>query len=194
MGFTTGQAEFRRDKDSAAIWFGNFCTVWQKQAGGEWKFAIDIGNHNAKPPVTETPLQYQSVASSSLQMLKGMSHNEPDELLALDGQLNLISDKMGIVETYKKFMNEESRILRDGLFPVVGLIQINNYCTTQSSNMKFKPIGGKLSSSGDFGFTYGESEIKSKDNKSVERFNYMHIYKKDKQHWVIAVEVLSKIE
>lgn len=194
MGFTTGQAEFRRNKDSAAIWFGNFCTVWQKQASGEWKFAIDIGNHNAKPPVVETPLQYQQVTSAEHQLFKGMSHNKADELLELDKKLNLISGEMGNVEMYKKFMNEESRILRDGLFPVVGLKQINDYCTTQSSNMKFKPLGGKLSSSGDFGFTYGEAGIISKDSKPAERFNYMHIYKKEKKHWVIAVEVLSKLD
>lgn len=194
MGFTTGPAEFRKDEDSAAIWFGNFCTVWQKQPNGEWKFAIDIGNQNDKPLVDETPLQYQNNSSVKGQLIKGMSHNKPNELLTLDRQFASISEKMGIAETYKKFVIEGSRILRDGIFPVVGLKQIIDYCIGQNVSMNFKPVGGKLSFSKDFGFTYGELELINLENKLREHFNYMHIYKKNGKHWVIAVEVLSKID
>ncbi len=193
MGFTTGPAEYRRDKDNAAIWFGNFCTVWQKQSNGEWKFTIDIGNHNDKPLVNSTLLQYQSDSSNKPRLIKGMSRNKPNELLTLDRQFNVFTEKMGIAEIYKKYMIEESRILKDGIFPIVGLKEISDYCSNQNVKMNFKPAGGKLSISKDLGFTYGELEMINLDNNLSERFNYMHIYQKSGKHWAIAVEVLSKL-
>jgi ketosteroid isomerase-like protein len=193
MGFTTGPAEFRKDKDSTAIWFGNFCTVWQKQSNGEWKFAIDIGNQNDKPIANSTPLEYQTSSSTKPQLIKGMNHKKPDELLTLDRQFKIISKKIGMVETYKKFVTDESRILRDGAFPIIGSKQISDYLSTQMSVMDFKPVGGKMSSSDDFGFTYGELEKTDPKNNLNEKFNYMHVYLKEGDRWIIAAEVLSKI-
>ena len=194
MGFTTGPAEFRKDKDSAAIWFGNFCTVWQKQSNGEWKFAIDIGNQNDKPLTVPKGLEYKIGAADQQQLIKGEKRPSPFELYILDRAFNTMTEKMGIEKSYRKFVNEESRILRDGKFPIVGLKQIIYYCSGQNFNMNFKPIDGKLSSSKDFGFTYGELEMINLDNKLSERFNYMHVYKKEGKHWVIAVEVANKRE
>lgn len=194
MGFTTGPAEFRKDKDSSAIWFGNFCTVWQKQPNGEWKFAIDIGNSNDKPLLISKPLEYKIDASRKSQLIRGMSHNKPNGLLTVDKQFGSLCKKNGIADTYRKFVNEKSRILRDGIFPIDGMKQIADYCDTLNISMNYKPIGGKLSLSKDFGFTYGELSTVNMSNESGERFNYMRIYKKDGNRWVIAIEVLSKIE
>jgi len=194
MGFTTGPADLRRDKDSAAIWFGNFCTVWQKQLNGEWKFEIDIGNQTDKPSVNETPLKYQANGSFSGQLIKGVSRNKPNELFTLDRQFRTISEKLGIAGTYKKFVNDETRILRDGVYPVIGIDQIDHFWRTQNISINFKPLGGKLSLSKDFGFTYGELEMVNNAENGRERFYYMRVYKKDGKHWVIAAEVQSKIE
>jgi len=195
LGFTTGPWEWRRSKtDSSALAFGNFCTVWQKQSNGEWKFVIDIGNQNDKPLSEPTALQYQTESLTQPQLIKRMRREKPDELLTLDKQFKVISEKMGVKETYKKFVNEESRILRDGVFPIVGLKQISDYFSTQTSKMNFKPVGGKISSSKDFGFTYGGLEITNQESKLSEQFNYMRIYKKNGKHWVIAVEVANKRE
>ena len=133
MGFTSRPAEFRKDKDSAAIWFGNFCTVWQKQSNGEWKFAIDIGNQNDKPLTQTKGLEYKIGATGSAAIDKrGKSGCSPFELYILDGAFNTMTEKMGIEKSYRKFVNEESRILRDGKFPIVGLKQIIYYCSSQN--------------------------------------------------------------
>lgn len=54
IGFTTGPWEFRPGGASdEPVAFGEYATVWQKEAGGAWKFAVDIGiSHgpHAAPP------------------------------------------------------------------------------------------------------------------------------------------------
>jgi hypothetical protein len=60
-------------------------------------------------------------------------------------------------------------------------------------NYKFTPLGGKVSSSNDLGFTYGEMEINF-DGEQNEQFNYMRVWKNDGKNWIILAEVANKIE
>ena len=50
LGYTTGPWQFKNDiKDAKASAFGNFMTVWKKQADGSWKFVLDLGISNPEP-------------------------------------------------------------------------------------------------------------------------------------------------
>lgn len=194
MGFTTGPAEFRKDKDSAAIWFGNFCTVWQKQSNGEWKFAIDIGNQNDKPLTVPKGLEYKIGAADQQQLIKGKKRISPFELYILDRAFNTMTEKMGIEKSYKKFVNNESRLLRDGFYPIIGVKEICNYFSNHSYKMNFKPLGGKISSSKDLGFTYGELEISRGESNANGRYNYLRVYQREGKRWIMAAEVATKRE
>jgi ketosteroid isomerase-like protein len=46
MGYTFGIWKYAA-KDT--IMYGNYCTVWKKQADGKWKFIFDGGNNTPKP-------------------------------------------------------------------------------------------------------------------------------------------------
>ena len=44
LGYTTGPWQYKSDiKDGTPVAYGNFITVWRKQADGTWKFAVDLG-------------------------------------------------------------------------------------------------------------------------------------------------------
>src|SRR4051794_32503299 len=55
IGYDTGPWEFRpngaADKPVA---FGNFMTIWKKQADGTFKFALDLGISNPQPTAAQT--------------------------------------------------------------------------------------------------------------------------------------------
>lgn len=196
LGFTTGPWEWWRNKtDSSAFAFGNYCTVWQRESNSEWKFVIDIGNRNDKPPAPPEELKVDTSKLNSSSLIKGIKREKPDELIELDKRFSLISYKIGVAATYGKFVNDESRLLRDGSFPIIGRRQISEYFAQQLAGYNFKPIDGKISSSKDFGFTYGELEIMRPDSAprggSNERNNYMRIWKKERKRWIILVEVVN---
>lgn len=194
MGFTTGPADFKKDKDSSAIWFGNFSTVWQRQSNGEFKFAIDIGNSNNKPTEQYVPLKYEMASSNSSALRRGMKRIKADELLNKDKEITMIIFKMGVASTYKKFINEESQLLRDEYYPIIGITAITDYLSKNSGTYTFNPIGGKISSSKDLGFTYGELTISNADKNNNGNYNYMHIWKKEGKRWIIIIDVANKLE
>jgi len=194
MGFTTGPADFKKDKDSSAIWFGNFSTVWQRQSNGEFRFVIDMGISNNKPMEQYIPFKYDTANSNSYSLRRGMNRIKADELFNKDKELTLIISKIGVASTYKKFINEESRLLRDEFFPIVGTSAITDYLTKNSGTYTFNPIGGKISSSKDLGFTYGELTISDADKNNYSKYNYMHIWKKVGKLWIIIIDVANKLE
>lgn len=193
MGFTTGPADFKKDKDSSAIWFGNFSTVWQRQSNGEFKFVIDMGNSNSKPMERYVPLKYDSTDINSLALRRSVKRIKADELLNYDKEFTMIISKMGVESTYKKFINEESRLLRDEFYPIVGTSAITDYLSKNSGTYTFNPIGGKISSSKDLGFTYGVLTISDAENNNG-KYNYMHIWKKEGKRWIIIIDVANKLE
>ncbi|MEK6551983.1 MAG: hypothetical protein AABZ54_00850 [Bacteroidota bacterium] len=194
MGFTTGPADFKKDKDSSAIWFGNFSTVWQRQSNGEFRFVIDMGSSNNKPTEQYVPLKYEMTGLISSALRKGMKRIKADELFNNDKELTMIISKIGVASTYKKFINEESRLLRDELYPIIGTTAITDHLTKNSGTYTFNPIGGKISSSKDLGFTYGELKISDSDETKNGIYNYMHIWKKEGKRWIIIIDVSNKIE
>ena len=194
MGFTTGPADFKKDKDSSAIWFGNFSTVWQRQSNGEFKFVIDIGNSNNKPTKQYIPLKYEAANINSSALRRGMKRIKANELLNNDKELTVIISKIGVASTYMKFINENSRLLRDKLYPIVGTSAITDYFTGNDGAYTFHPTGGKISSSKDLGFTYGELKISGSDEIKNGVYNYMHIWKKEGKRWVIIIDVTNKLE
>ncbi len=193
MGFTTGPAEFRKDKDSAAIWFGNFCTVWQRQSDGEFKFVIDYGNNNEKPLDKFEPLKYETGKSKPASTTIKKRELKADKLFELDRKFEKLIAEVGTKAAYKKFINKDSRLLREGEYPFVGTKKIINYLSQKKIDYKFNPHGGKISSSNDLGFTYGEMEASNGSMKS-EQYNYMRVWMNDGENWVILAEVATIIE
>ena len=56
LGYTTGPWQYKTDiKDAKASAFGNFMTVWKKQANGDWKFVLDLGISNPEPKTILKP-------------------------------------------------------------------------------------------------------------------------------------------
>jgi ketosteroid isomerase-like protein len=51
LGYTFGDWElFLKDKDTTL--YGNYLTVWKKQADGTWKYVLDSGVDTPKPPAS----------------------------------------------------------------------------------------------------------------------------------------------
>jgi len=71
---------------------------------------------------------------------------------------------------------------------------ISKYLQDDKGNYEFAHIAGKISSSRDLGFTYGTLTVNYKEESKYKRFNYLHIWQKDKSGWKIAVDVIDEVK
>jgi ketosteroid isomerase-like protein len=185
LGFTTGPWEWTiKEKDTDKSFYGNYCTVWEKHSDGDWFFVIDFGNKNDKP--VSPPPRLRSALNYSAIPLKNVVNDKevPTELFELDKLLDSGS--------YIKYTGANSRILRDGSFPYIGSENISQYISGNEVCCCFKPIGGKFSLSKDFGFTYGKYENTNPKKNIKEQFNYLHVWKKEGNRWILLTDVASK--
>ena len=186
LGFTTGPWEFSiKDNDSNKSLYGNYCTVWERNTDGDWLFIIDFGNQNEKPKIL--PARLKSSLNYSAIPLKNLVNKkeDPTALFELDKQLKS--------DTYKKYLNSDSRLLLDGLLPVLGADNISEYISRNKKFCCFIPTGGRISISKDFGFTYGIYDNSDPKNNIKEQFNYLHIWKKEGKQWIILADISKKI-
>src|SRR4051812_36955827 len=60
LGFTTGPAEWRKEKeDEKPFGYSRFISIWKKQKDGSWKVALDVGSEvPGAPKVEETEVEY----------------------------------------------------------------------------------------------------------------------------------------
>jgi len=194
LGFTTGPADFRRDKDSAAIWFGNFCTIWQRQPNGEFKFVIDLGNSNEIPKKKLPPLKKELLENKLEKFNNKGTESNPKELFMIDEEFSKSNSNSSLAKVYKKYSDINSRILRDDSDLLLGNDEIQKYFAEKKIEYKFKPLGGKLSSSKDLGYVYGELIISGGEEKSNGNYNYMHAWKKRGKDWFLLVDVANRVQ
>ena len=188
LGFTTGPWEYRKAKDSVAIAFGNYCTVWQLQKNGEWKFVIDFGNSNDKPNEDLVPLSYIE-NSNTHSKNKNFASADIDELIETDENFYQNSATKEEQDNYNKYISANSRLLRDGYFPITGIANISEFLNQGKGEYKFSPSSGKISFSNDLGYIYGSLTISEHTNGKTHKFNYIHIWVRENNKWKIAIDV-----
>jgi ketosteroid isomerase-like protein len=186
LGFTTGPWEYSiNEHGSTNASYGNYCTVWERKTDGDWLFVIDFGIQNEKP--NSLPPRLKTSRNYSARPIKNELNKkeDPAELFELDKQLKS--------DSYVNHLCPDSRFLRDGFFPFIGAGDISAYIFGNETYCCFKPDGGKISLSNDFGFTYGKYENTNVKKNIKEQFNYLHIWKKEGKQWIILADIAKKI-
>lgn len=185
LGFTTGNWSFHpKGKTDAPTAFGEFATVWKRQPDGKYKFVVDTGIQHAKYEteiVPQTPfLAGKADKKSDSQNWQKLENDFADSL-----------KKNGLVKTYDKLLAENSRLLRENHFPLVGRKEALRAISIEKYSLSSKPINGELS--GDFAYAYGEYELTDSANKT-ERGYYLRVWKQTAKGWQIALYVLHPVK
>jgi len=178
MGFTTGPWEYRSAKtDKDAAGFGNYITIWKKQADGNWKVAADLGTSHAKPEQPDAPVAAVMTPATNEQASAESLATAESQFIASIGNKD--------VQSYQTNSSPAVKIFRPGQLP---------YATPQAADAEkagfiYTMTKSDIAKSGDFGYTYGTVVIKRNDKE----FNaaYLRIWKLHNKKWELNLEVVS---
>ena len=177
FGFTTGPWKFHANtlKDNP-IAQGHFITVWHLNNNGEWKFLIDFGISYSKErkamPVKKIPRGKTKFKDGDRASLK---EAEEKFIKAYTTQ--------GI-KAYNVFLSSQSRINYAGFLPAITAKERKELLDSLPRNMHYTILGSGISPMKDLGYVYGSSVINDKQD------GYLRIWRREKNGWKIAVEVL----
>ncbi|WP_295793159.1 DUF4440 domain-containing protein [Mucilaginibacter sp.] len=173
LGFTTGPWEYRETKaDKEAGAFGNYITIWKKQADGSWKVAIDLGISHAKPSAEELPAYGTPTFAVA-------GHSNIKALLAAESKFIAAAGSV-----YQQNSNTAVRIFRPGQLYIT-----TKAADAEKADFTYTPIGSGIAKSGELGYVYGQAIVKKGDKTS--NGSYLRIWKLHDKKWELNLEVVS---
>jgi hypothetical protein len=148
--------------------------VWHVDGKGEWKFLVDLGVGNT--PLFPAP----SLKKIEVKKIKG-----PSSMGAvLKEEQNFIDGyKKDKSKAYTKYLSGNSLLNRNGQYSTIGNKQSETIKNTPSA-IQYTIAGSGIASTGDLAYVYGNTLISDKQE------NYLRVWRKEKQGWKIALEVV----
>jgi ketosteroid isomerase-like protein len=177
FGYTTGPWKYYENTPKEnPIAQGQFITVWHITNDGSWKFLIDFGISYSKQ-AHKTSLQkvYTKNIKSKNKEEQTLRESEEDFIEAYY--------KKG-AKAYKDFLSENSRLNYKDFLPAITSNQRKNLLDSLPGNIQYTIAGSGESPNHDLGYVYGTEKINDKED------GYLRIWRKEKEDWKIAVEVL----
>jgi ketosteroid isomerase-like protein len=185
LGYTTGNWEYRpKGKDDQPAAFGEFITVWLRQADGRYKFVIDIGVGHSKPE------KYSTEWTTSLLKTKDTNEKNSSASDAATGFYTAMAGK-SVRKAYETFAADEVRSFREEKAPILGkkslLSSVKNDKATYSLGKRSSFFG-----SADIAYnTSGYTRIVG--GKIVEKGNAMQIWKLIGGRWRIVLDIFKPV-
>lgn len=191
-GYTTGPLLFTdRATPPKVLGNGMYFSVWKKQADGGWKVIIDMGvdTPEAVGPINTgftTIVNPNGIGKNALKNLDAGNYD------TLDAEFSADIEKNGLAKAYTARVNDAFRIHRRGMMPVLNKEGLKKFLESQSGKPAFKSIGGNISQSKDFAYTYGSFQAAAADG--VKEGYYIHVWRRDKsKKWRLALDVVSDL-
>lgn len=189
MGYTTGPLIFTDlSPNPKPPWHGIYFSVWQKQADGTWKVAIDMG---VDTPEAVAPIDTKFTAAGPLERNgeSAVKGTKADDYRGLDWAFFGSIAKTSPAKAYNSRLDSQFRVHRKGMMPITDRKDLGRVLT----QTKFEFIDGKIASSNDLAFTYGKYTTIN-DPKGTEIGYYVHVWRRDASgKWRLAVDVQNPL-
>jgi ketosteroid isomerase-like protein len=198
LGYTTGPWEFKDDiKDVRPSGYGDFVTLWKKQADGSWKFVVDLGISH---PESSGALKLWQIADEDGKRLTKLSRSidlkrARQSLVRQDLEFSNAALTFGFLKAFQTYAAGEVRLFREKSNPFIGKQAAILALTNRKELLAWQATGEDVSRSGDLGYTYGSYSANSNDatKKLVERGNYLRIWKKQNGVWKVVLDVANPL-
>lgn len=194
LGYTTGPWEWREKgpRDRPTL-FGNYFTIWKKQADGSWKVALDGGNTNPRPKSTAA-LRLAADVGSRRSLVRPSSDPDSERVTLLEAEREFADETLarGPALSYLGHTAEEIRLLREGHQPITGRLAAQRFLISTVDSLTWEPLFTDLSRSADLGYDYGRYRLRTRVRAApAESGHYVRLWKRQPgRSWKVAVDLL----
>ena len=195
LGYTTGPYTFTNNSpEKKSTNYGFYFSIWKKQADGSWKVVVDCGIDTPDHSGQKFAFKAAPQASPPRGRARFDLEKERASLVDLDRQFLKEANSLGLVKAFQKYLGDEPRLHRNGMFPLTGRQAIKSFLSTKTPYLTWDPLNSDVSESNDLGYTYGSYELKSPGSSKVEKGYYVRVWKRDQtKKWKLALDTLSPI-
>lgn len=183
MGYTTGNWEMRPSgKDSAPNVFGQFVTIWQKQADGSYKFSLDIGISHDRP-VSFSREWHSVTATHTVSQSTAAVHTA--------NRFYELANLRGFATAYNQFLAEDVRVFREGTMPEMGKKKFKEVALKGVEKIEFRKRSVFVEA-GDLAYVTNTYSLTRKDG-TQETGNFLQIWKIVGKEWKIVLDLFKPL-
>ena len=190
LGYTTGPWELRPSDPQRPTGYGHYVSVWQKQADGAWRVAVDIGIAHAQP----------MRGLGNVDFVPGPLHAEarrtarPIDLAALDLEWTRDARAKGSAAALARRAAPDVRFYRDLAAPVPGARGACEMLLAIPGVTLWSPQAQKVARSQDLGFTYGILDRRRLGGAPPDSSVYLHVWRRGADdRWKVALALESAL-
>jgi ketosteroid isomerase-like protein len=182
LGLSTGPWRLtRRDDAKAAPSFGQFVSVWRREADGSWKVIVDIGTSNPRATFWNFPLEA---------MPSGDAGKKPAETVSeAEARFEAMTRSAGPAAAYNQFASLRLRCYREGMVPMVGRGIAVSAVLGEEPAQAWKVVHADTSRSGDLGYTRGAVNSAAQPAKALGHF--LRVWRAEEGEWRIVMDVVQ---
>ena len=170
LGYTTGPAEYYKLRgEKKPQGFGNFVSIWRKDANGVWKVALDVGSNHGQPNQTDIAIRTD---------VPGTSASNPESARAdLERTQQTFSDalKEDQADAILRAGSEDIRVYRRDALPAVGQLAAVKLLSAEHVKTTRTPHGKGMSAAIDLAYEYGN--YSSEHANSTQSGIYVSIWR-----------------
>ncbi len=184
LGWLTGPSSFHALNETQ-LQYGNYLSVWRKQADGNWRVFIDVGVGTPRP-VTFAPGFTRFPFGERYNGKEGEAASAA-ALLQADRDLNERIASVGTVHAYTAHLADQARLHRSGMMSIVGRGKIADWLGQHATSMSVASGAADTSEAGDLGYSYGTYELKG---AAPERGAYIRVWTRDGMgQWLVVADI-----
>jgi ketosteroid isomerase-like protein len=184
LGLSTGPWKITsKTKPDTAPSFGQFVSVWRRDAGGPWKVAVDIGIAHTGAALWDQPLATVILPGRPSLTRGGIESAE----------LEFVTDahQKGLPAAYAAYGSERFRFYRDGFEPAVGKANALASPAMSSEKLAWSIDQIELSKSRDFGYSRGSYAAVA--TPKIPLGYFMRVWHVEDGQWRIALDVANPV-
>ncbi|MEO5989530.1 MAG: nuclear transport factor 2 family protein [Candidatus Eisenbacteria bacterium] len=187
MGWTTGPWTFRTDSSQIEpVAYGQFVTVWRKQADGSWRAAIDAGISHGPAPSVVTQRVMRTLGPANSGSSRPLAKRK--SLWQADAEFVKLARAQGPGAALLAFAASDAVVLREGSQPWIGATGRDSV-TAREPLVNMMSTAQFMSRAGDLGYTYGTYSVPGE--AEIGSGHYMHIWERDTARvWKLALQVV----
>lgn len=113
------------------------------------------------------------------------------EIMDVDISFSELSKEKGMNHAFETYVAEEGVLLRPESSPIVGkqsIVELLQKSDDEAIQLTWEPSDGRVSRSGDLGFTYGIYTMQLKDGSQSMQGTYVSVWVKEAGQWRFALD------
>jgi len=193
FGYTTGPWEITDNSpQKRPPAYGDFFSVWRKQTDGNWKVILDFGIANAEPVNLSEACEFSTHPRTSFAHSHESAEIEQAKqaLLQLERSFSEAAAR-GLWPAYETHLNEETRLLRSGDFPITDKMAMHHKLAQRAGTMTWQPLRVEMAQSLDLAYTLCAYACKTDEPATVASRGYsVRVWKRQESgSWKVVLDV-----